>query len=299
MNHSQIHFWGKLSCLPTCFASINMSHHFCAKGSKKKESKLYTSLNLQCNLTSGLKFIDLPCCKMPSSCEGKRTRRSQLCPDRQSHCSLRSNSISPARHSFPHLPRCQSSPSKKSLGGDEGRKGRGWKEHFENLDPLLIVGTSASQIKRQDLTSENFSKGSNTIPYKDATSTSSSVGESQRVIFLSWPPSELFSSSLPIVQAFHIRKAWHLIKLYLIRPKNHAIHFSGKYTLEHHPTEGGFGSWFSLLFFIAMTGNKAALMPVSGPQRKRREVILNSGTSSAVTHYLIISHLLVAKEKVN
>lgn len=45
-------------------------------------------------------------------------------------------------------------------------------------------------------------------------------------------------------------------------------------------------------------GNKAALTPVSGPQRRREEVILNFGTYPAVTHYLIISHLLVAKEKV-
>lgn len=68
---------------------------------------------------------------------------------------------------------------------------------------------------------------------------------------------------------------------------------SGKYTLEHPPLEGG----FSPLFCIAKTGNKAALTPVSGPQRKREEVISNFGTYPAVTHYLIISHLLVAKEK--
>lgn len=43
------------------------------KQKKKKEITLYTSSNFQCNLTSGLGFIDLPLCKIPTSCEGKRT----------------------------------------------------------------------------------------------------------------------------------------------------------------------------------------------------------------------------------
>lgn len=35
--------WGNESCLPTCFASINKSHHFVREKSKKKGSKMGTS----------------------------------------------------------------------------------------------------------------------------------------------------------------------------------------------------------------------------------------------------------------
>ena len=136
-----------------------------------------TSSNLKCNLTSGLKFIDLPCSKMLRGNEGRVLTCAQ-----SSNLSTKAT----AAHTPPWVCLTSSAaPFPTSLiishllagtyleGMRVEKEGRWWKEHWGKNGSTAYCRYLSTKI--QYLT---------TIPYDDATS-SPSVGEHQRVIFSS------------------------------------------------------------------------------------------------------------------
>ena len=132
MNHSQIHIMRKKKILFTYmfFASINTP--LC----KKKKAKCVPLKTCSAILPVDLNLLIYLVVRCRHPAGGKEDR-----VHHRSHRGLTSSSSlgNILQHcSFPRLPHYQSSPSKTSLGGDEGRNGGGGGERsiWGNLVPL-------------------------------------------------------------------------------------------------------------------------------------------------------------------